>query len=321
MKYSSISGIDKKISTLFMGTGWFTTPQQELVFSLLDDYFAAGGNVIDTGRFYSGGDTENVITRWLEARNMAEKRDEFLIVNKACHHYVDANNVHYPEKNRVKPEYITEDLEYSLANMKQEYFDLYLLHRDNPEEPVEGLIDILEKHRREGKITAYGISNWSLERVAEAKAYAEKSGYQGIAVNNPCYSLATVKTPRWFGCVYADDEYVAWHQDKNIAVVAWAPQASGYFAEVFGDSPPEDIKKTYFIEENAEKLRRCKYLAQEKNLAPTNIALAYIFNQATPMMASVGPRSKREMDEAIAALEIRLSPAEVEWLSLRKESL
>ena len=321
MKYSTIHGLNKKTAVLFMGTGWFTTPRQDAIFSLMDKYFEAGGNVIDTGRFYSGGDTENVITRWLESRGMAAQRDSFVIINKACHHYVDAQNVHYPEKNRVTPEHITEDLEYSLDNMKQEYFDIYLLHRDNPEEPVEGLMDRLEQHRREGKITVYGVSNWSLPRIEEARAYAEKKGYQGISVNNPAYSLATVKTPRWFGCVYADDAYIDWHRGKGISVVAWAPQASGFFAEVFGDNPPEDIKKTYFLEENFEKLRRCRALAEQKGVSPTNIALAYIFNRPTPMMASVGPRAEHEMNEAFSALDIVLSPEETAWLSLGRASL
>lgn len=321
MQYRRVHNLDKEISALFMGTGWFTSPQQDEIFRLLDGYFAAGGNVIDTGRFYSGGDTEGVVTRWLESRGMAARRESFAIVNKACHHYVDANNVHYPQQNRVKPEFITEDLEYSLDNMKQKYFDIYLLHRDNPEEPVEPLVDRLEKHRREGKVRVYGVSNWSLERIEQAQAYAGKAGYQGISVNNPSYSLATVSTPRWFGCVYADDAYIDWHRGKGIDVVAWAPQASGFFAEVFGETPPEDIRRSYFTPVNFEKLKRCKELATRHGVAPTNIALAYIFNRPVPMMASIGPRNKREMDEAIAAANIRLTPAEVEYLGLGRDCL
>lgn len=317
MKHLSIPHLDKKASQIFLGTGWFTAPDQDEIFQLLDDYFFEGGNVIDTGRFYGGGDTENVIARWLDSRNMAAKRDEFMIVNKACHHYVDSDGVHYPEKSRVNPEYITEDLEYSLENMKQKYFDIYLLHRDNHEEPVDGLIDRLERHRGEGKILVYGVSNWSLKRVREAIDYAKKKGYQGISMNNPSYSLATISQPRWFGCVYADDAYIAWHNGKNIGVLAWAPQATGFFAEAFGDNPPDDIRQTYFNEENFEKLRRCKALAAKYGVAPTNIALAYVFNQKVPIMASVGARKKSELDEAIKTLDLRLSKQEVAWLALR----
>lgn len=321
MKYVKVKNLDQKAAQLFLGTGWFAAPHEESVFKLLDDYFLAGGNVIDAGRFYSGGDSERVITRWLESRRMMAKRESFLIVNKACHHFVDENNVQYPERNRVKPDFITEDLEYSLHSMKQPYFDIYLLHRDNPEEPVEGLIDRLERHRREGQIKVYGVSNWSLDRIAAAQEYARKAGYQGISVNNPSYSLATVKSPRWFGCVYADDAYVRWHADKEISLVAWAPQASGFFAGVFGDDAPEDIKRTYFLEENFEKLARCKVVAKRRGVAATNIALAYVFNQPVTMMASIGPRSGSELREAIDVLDIKLSRDEVEWLSLRKERL
>lgn len=317
MKYLSIPHLDKKASQIFLGTGWFAAPNQDQIFQLLDDYFIAGGNVIDTGRFYSGGEAEGVIAKWLDSRNMAAKRDAFMIVNKACHHYVDSNGVHYPEKSRVKPECITEDLEYSLENMKQKYFDIYLLHRDNMEEPVEGLVDRLERHRGEGKILAYGVSNWSLERVQAATDYAKKKGYQGISINNPSYSLATISQPRWFGCVYADDAYIAWHNNKNISVLAWSPQAAGFFAEVFGGNPPADVRQTYFNKENFEKLKRCKELAVKYGVAPTNIALAYVFSQDVPVMASVGARNKPELDEAIKTLDLRLTKQEVAWLALR----
>lgn len=320
MQYRKIANLDKKASALFMGTGWFTADRTDAIFPLLDDYFSRGGNVIDTGRFYSGGQAERVLVGWLTSRAMAGHRDRFLIVNKACHHYVDENNVHHPEVNRVNPDCITEDLHYSLENMKQKYFDIYLLHRDNPMEPVEGLMDRLETHRREGKIAAYGVSNWSLERIAAAQAYAKGEGYQGISVNNPAYSLATVRTPRWVGCVYADDAYIGWHGDKNISLVAWAPQASGFFADIYGNAPPADVRESYYTPENLEKRRRCTLLAKQKGFAPTNIALAYIFNQPVPMAASIGPRATGELDEAIAALEIRLSPKEIAWLNLTSKT-
>lgn len=317
MKYLDIPHLDRPAAQIFLGTGWFTTPGEDEIFRLLDDYFALGGNAIDTGRFYSGGDTEGVIARWLTRRNMAAKRDTFLLVNKACHHYVDADNVHYPEKNRVTPECITEDLEYSLDNMKQRYFDLYLLHRDNAEAPVEELIDRLERHRREGRIKAYGLSNWSFERVAQAVQYARQQGCQGISVNNPSYSLAAVSSPRWHGCIYADEDYILRHRGTNVALLAWAPQATGYFAADSDDELPEDIRRTYGSAANIEKRRRCRELAERYGVAPTNIALAYVFNRPVPIMASVGARNRRELEEAVAALGIRLSAPVCDWLALR----
>lgn len=319
MKYCAIPHLDKKAAALFMGTGWFAPEQEPLVFSLLDAYFAAGGNAIDTGRFYSGGKTEGVITRWLESRAMQAKRDSFILVNKACHHYVDADNVHYPDQSRVTPAHITEDLEYSLETMKQNYFDIYLLHRDNPEEPVQGLIDRLERHRLEGKISVYGVSNWQLDRVAEAQAYATARGYPGISLNNPSYSLATVTTSRWAGCVYAAPKDIEWHRIRNIAVLAWGPQASGFFAEAFGGAPPEDIRRTYFAEINQEKLRRCKILAREKGVSATNIALAYVCCSPLPVMASVGPRTLRELEECLAVFNCTITPEEAAWLNCDPE--
>lgn len=151
---------------------------------------AAGGNTFDTGRFYSGEKSEIVLADWL--RRNRNKREDLVITSKACHHYVDENNMHHMEKSRVSAAYITEDLEFSLNPQQLDYFDLYMMHRDDVDAPVGKLMDRLERHRREGKIRAYGVSNLSLERLQEAQAYCERKGFQGIFFNSPGFSLATV---------------------------------------------------------------------------------------------------------------------------------
>lgn len=318
MEYLEIPGAGR-VSKLFLGTAWFEAARSDEIFDTLDAYIELGGNVIDTGRFYGGGQAEHVLREWLASRGFLDARPNLLIVNKACHHYVDEDNVHYPEPGRVNPECLTEDLEHSLENMKQKYFDIYLLHRDDLAEPVEGLIDRLEKHRREGKIKAWGVSNWTLPRIEAAMDYASRAGYRQMSVNSPSYSLATAGVPRWKGCVYAGDDYADWHREKGIVLLAWAPQAAGFFAEVYGESPPEDVRRTYYLPENLEKLQRSRVLAAERGVSPTNIALSYIFNRGLPVAASIGARSRAELNDTLRGL-VRLSPDEVDWLGLRIDS-
>ena len=61
---------------------------------------------------------------------------------------------------RVNPQAYASDLEDSLRTLGTDYIDLYLLHRDDPDVPVEVLLEAMEKARQAGKIREYGISNW-----------------------------------------------------------------------------------------------------------------------------------------------------------------
>lgn len=323
MKYFKIKGLDKEVSRVMMGTGWFSLEDEDVIFELLDTYVKAGGNVIDTGRFYNGGKSEKVLTKWLNSRN---NRDGLIIINKACHHYVDENNVHYSEKNRVGAQYITEDLEYSLNNMEVEYFDIYEMHRDNVEVPVSELMDRLEQHRLEGKIKTYGVSNWSNERVEEANEYCKSKGYLGISVNNPSFSLANVNKPRWVGCVYVDADYVKRCNDDGISIVSWGAQGAGFFVPLWKDinkDAPQDIREAYFTEENFERLKRAEEIAKIKgnDVEPINVALAYVIDERMDVAASIGPRKKSELQSSLKALDIKLTSEEINYLELKSDKL
>lgn len=320
MEYIHVKGVDKPISKLIMGTAWFNTAYEDEIFAMLDLYVANGGNVIDTGKFYGANyqgdhacEAERILKKWFDAR---QNRDQLVIMDKACHPIITPDGRHHPEYWRVKPDIITDDLHYSLYHTGCDHFDIYLMHRDDPTVPVEAIMDRLEQHRKEGLIKAYGVSNWEQDRVAQAEAYCQKMGYQGLSVNNPSYSLAKVMKTRWPGCVYADDAYAKWHEGKDITLFSWAAQAHGFFAGIYDDNAPQDIKDAFFSEENFERLKRCQELGTEKGVDAINIALAYVLNQSFPVAAIIGSRSRKEFDSCLAASQIQLTEAEIKYLNL-----
>lgn len=320
MKYCQINGLDKKVARIALGTGWFDPSVEQEIFALLDAYVATGGNVIDTGRFYNGGKSEVVIAKWLKQFN---NRDELVIINKACHHFVDENNVHFPEQNRVGAKYITEDLTYSLANLAVDYFDIYIMHRDNEAVPVAEIMDCLEWHRRERRIKTYGVSNWSNARIKAANDYCKIQGYQGIAINSPSYTLATVNKPRWVGTIYVDDEYVKACNAEGVTVLSWGAQGAGFFVPLWKDmntEAPEDIKSAFFTETNFRKLARVQELAKTKNVVPVNIALAYVLDHRFDVFASIGPRNVEELQSSLKALDVKLTKPEIAYLELKTDS-
>ncbi len=322
MEYMKVKGVDKKVSKLVMGTAWFDPEFKDEIFEMLDLYVEKGGNVIDTGRFYGRGagiaNVERILKEWMDAR---QNREQLVFIDKCCHPIITPDGKHHPEYWRVKPDIITDDLHYSLYHTGLDYFDIYLLHRDDPSVPVACIMDRLEQHRKEGLIKAYGVSNWELDRVKEAEAYCQAKGYQGLSVNNPSYSLAKVMKTRWPGCVYADDNYAKWHEGTGVSLFSWAAQAHGFFADIYDENAPQDIKDAFFSEENFERLRRCKELGKQKGVDSINIALAYVFNQTFPVAAVIGSRSRVEFASCLMASEIKLTPKEVAYLNLTSNTL
>ena len=102
---------------------------------------------------------------------------------------------------------------------------------------------------------------------------------------------------------------------------AWSSQATGFFT---GRYQPEDrvipalapIVRTWFNEDNFQRLERARELAAQKGVTAAQIALAYVLCQPFPVFALIGPQTIDELREVLPALDIQLSPAEMSWLNL-----
>lgn len=318
MRSINVKGLERGCSQIVLGTSFFRPEIKNLVFEIMDTYLENGGNVLDTSRVYGVGQSERAVAMWLKARN----RKDVMIISKGCHHYVDEKGAHHPEQKRVRPEFITQDLMYSLENMGTDYFDMFLLHRDDPSVPVGELIDKLEEHKTAGLIQVYGVSNWSTRRMDDAIAYATKKEYSGIALNSPSLSLAEVTENRWEGVVYADNDYIHWHERTQLPLFSWAAQASGffYFASFNREEfPYPDIARVYYNEGNLERLKRASELAKKKgnDVESTSIALAYVLNQVFATCAVVGPQKPAEVLSSLHAAHIQLTEDERLWLNLK----
>jgi len=325
MEYMQVKGLNKAVSKVVMGSAGgspgFLYEQQELFDEMCDIYMAAGGNMIDTGRMYGTGNaSEALVANWIHKR---KARDRMFITNKCCSPYRDRHGVMDESRPRVHPELITEDLICSLDRMEFDHFDCYLLHRDNPEIPIPDIMDRLEYHRTQGRITAYGVSNWSTNRINEAIAYCEKMKYQGISVNEPSYSLATVKECRWPNTVYINDEEARMFTDMGLNVISFSPVGGGFFAGAFFKDDAivtEGTRKAYFNDENMEKYKRAEQIGKEHGTDAVSIALSYIASQDLLLAPIIGPRTPDEYKSCLNATSLRLTPAEIEYLSLRSDS-
>ena len=162
MEYINVRGLDKPVPKLIFGTAWFSLDAEEEAHKMMDLYVERGGNMIDTGRYYGKGNgiakSEEILDRWL--RNTKVKREDIMISDKCCNCLIDRKGRLHEEFVRVSPTFIQEDLMYSLDRVGVDYFDLYLIHRDDPHVPVEALMDKMEELRIAGYFKAFGVSSW-----------------------------------------------------------------------------------------------------------------------------------------------------------------
>ena len=322
MRYSTIAGIDKPISRLVQGTVMVSSKDVEGGFKLLDDVYALGCTTFDTAHVYGSGDGERTVGRWINERGI---RDKVVLITKGAHPNSD--------RKRVTPFDITSDLHDSLARLKFETIDLYLLHRDDPSVPVGPIIETLNEHHKAGKIRAFGGSNWSAARLREANDYAKAHGLVPFAVSSPNFSLAEQVKEPWAGCIsisgHKGEADRQWYTQNQTPLFTWSSLAGGFFSGRFKrdnlDTFQEYLDKVcieaYCYEENFKRLDRAAQMAQEKGLSIPQLALAYVMSQPLNIFALVGCANGAEFKANLDASEMRLTPDEMAWLDLRAEKL
>jgi aryl-alcohol dehydrogenase-like predicted oxidoreductase len=305
MKTIRVQGLDKPVSSLIQGSDFFTHEVYDKVCEVLDQFFALGGNTIDTAYIYRGGQSEETIGKWMKERG---NRDQVVILTKGAHH--DASGP------RVNPTAIASDLAISLERLQTDYVDLYALHRDDVNIPVSVIIDALNEHIQAGRILTIGASNWSYQRLQEANDYAAANGLIGFTFSSPNLSLAKPNEPRWAGCISADADTLAWHEKTQLPLLSWSSQAGGFFTGHFSPEKQDNAEmvRVYYSDANWERLRRAEELAKTKGVSPIQIALAYVLNQSFPSAALIGAQNKTEQESCLEGSEINLTADEVQWL-------
>lgn len=284
-------------------------------FAMMDQFMSAGGTLFDTSRIYGDGESEAVLGAWLRARRV---REQVVITTKCCHG--GALGI-LPDQGFEAT--VTEDVARSLATIGTEYIDLLLLHRDNPAVPVGRIIDRLNEELDNGTIRAFGASNWSYERVQEANAYAVQHAKLGFPVVSNHLSLAQAREPFYPRLVTVDSAGEQWHQRTRVPLLSWSAQARGFFTGRYqpglvakGDSFGKRMLEVYASPLNLERLRRASELGQQRGgYTATQVALAWLLHKPYPLVPVIGPRTPDELVDCLDASQLKLTPAECDWLA------
>ena len=304
---AAIPGVALPVSRLVIGCDNRNTPAEGAI--IWDAWIEAGGNAFDTAFIYGGGLHEEVLGQWLKSRGLASQT---VVIVKGGH------------TPYCTPRAIATQLEISLDRLGLDRAPIYIMHRDNPEVPVDEFVDLFDGLHRAGLVGIWGGSNWTTARLGAAQDTARAKGQLAPQILNNNLSLAVMERPIWPGCLTANDPAtLAFLARTQTVHLSWSSQARGYFLpedlrnRLPADTAPETC---YGSARNAERRRRAGVLANRRGVSANAIAAAWVLTQPFPSFALIGPRSPGELASTLSALDVTLTAPECAWLNLDSDT-
>jgi aryl-alcohol dehydrogenase-like predicted oxidoreductase len=251
-----------------------------------------GVTFLDTADSYGLGHNERLVGRAIQGR-----RDEIVLATK-CGIHRDENG---ERSIHGSPRYIKQACEASLARLGVEYIDLFYQHRIDPTVPIEDTVGAHADLLAAGKIRYIGLSEASSSTLERAVAVHPITALQGE------WSL-------WSREI--EDDVVATARSLGIGIVAYAPLGRGFLTGTITNReslPKGDSRNSIarFSEENFEvnlaRLQEFRRLAEEKGLAPAQLALAWVLAQGSDVVAIPGTRRQENLKENLGAVALQLS--------------
>ncbi len=316
MKYVTLEGIHKKISRLVFGNPFpAMLGDKEKAFEIYDRAWNAGFRVFDTAHCY--GKAEETLGAWLAKRGC---REELVILDKGH------NPSQFESPDDFGAKTIKDQIHQSFERLQTDYVDLYILHRDDPNKPVDEIVEVLNELKADGKIGRFGGSNWTMERIEMANAYAKEHGLEGFTVASPCYSLAELIRDPWGGSVALSGDkqeaFRQWFTANQMPVFNYSALGRGFLSGKYKSDNRKPIEeclweapiKEYYDPKNVARLERAEKLADEINASVSQICLAWLFAQPQNLFPIVSPGSEAHMKDNIDALNITLTKEQCDWL-------
>ena len=283
MQYGRIAGLEKPIARLIMGADSNHTMADTA--PLFDDYFARGGNAFDTSHGYGNpnGACERNLGQWIKERGI---REQVVVIEKG------ANS---PNDN---PDGLTRELLCGLERLQMEHVDIYMIHRDNEEVPIGEWVAVLNEHLRAGRMSTFGLSNFSLPRLQAFRDYAGQQGLASFSAVSDQFSLAQLLAPIWDMHLVSSSDAVSrdWFTHTQTPLFSWSSQARGFFTARAARTAlaEEELTRCWYSEDNFRRKERAEFLATRYDVLPINIALAYVLNQPFPTHPLIGAKQPRD---------------------------
>lgn len=311
MRSITLPGTDLRVSHVcYGGVAWGTSHKGEAMDRLVNAFRDLGGNFFDTAHCYSfwlpGGTGASELALGDYLRRNGGKG--LVIATKGGHR----SEPGYRKVDQyLSPGRIAADIDDSLARLGVDTIDFYWLHRDDTRVPATEVIDTLNAEVKRGRVQYLGASNWSMERIDAANAHARKHGLRGFVATQPEWSLGLpdMKSRAAMMLRFFDDDDRRRCEAQHFPVIPYTPTAGGYFG-----SGGERAKSAFENPTSRARLERVKQLATRLGKSNNQIALAFLMSHAFPVIPILGTTQVDHLNDAAAAVEIRLTAEQLAWL-------
>ncbi|HVF97388.1 MAG TPA: aldo/keto reductase [Flavisolibacter sp.] len=288
--------------------GW--TIGEKRSFELLDVWTESGLNFIDTADSYSnwvpgnkGGESETIIGNWMKLHG---NRHKLIISTKV-------GSELGPGKKGTSKKYIMEAVEASLQRLQTDCIDLYQSHWPDPETPYEETLEAYAQLIQQGKIRAFGTSNFTTEQLTASFEAAKQHSllpYQTLQPEYNLYDRAGFENGLQQVCL-----------DNNIGVISYFALASGFLTGKYRTE--EDLSKSqrgagikkYFNERGFRILKALDEVSEKHHTTPASVSIAWLLTRPAITAPIASATSAEQIDAMVEATELRLDAGDLDLLT------
>ncbi|MBD1551924.1 aldo/keto reductase [Pseudomonas typographi] len=309
MQYTRLGNTGLTVSRLGIGTMTFGLQSDEATArDILDRVVDAGVTFIDTADVYpiggsleTVGRTEEIIGRWLPGR-----RDNIILATKAV-----AKVGPHPWNQGASRKHLLKALDDSLRRLNTDYVDLYQLHSDDAETPLDETLEALDSLVRTGKVRYIGVSNFLAYRLALALGRSDVRQLSRFISVQPRYSLLFREIER---------ELLPLAAEQDIGVIVYNPLAGGLLSgkHRLGDPTPGTrftlgsiagrYQARYWHEREFNTLEALKGLANEHAIDLVTLSIAWVLANPQVSTALIGASRPEQLQQTLAAADLALDP-------------
>lgn len=297
------------LGTMTFGTAWGWGTDEAGAGALLDAFVEAGGNFVDTADLYLGGESEEILGRWLHAKKLRDR----IVVGTKFGFCAEPGNPNAGGNGRTN---IRRALAGSLRRLRTDHVDIYWLHAWDGTTPVEEVVASLDDLVRSGMVRHLGLSNVPAWYAARFQTLAEGLGKERVAALQLEYSLVERSIER---------EHIPLARELGMAVLPWSPLASGFLTGKYrregskgtGEGRLQTLEGSgnpvfeKFTDRNWAILEALEAVAADVGQPPGQVALAWVMRRPGVTSTLVGATRASQLAANLSALGLELSPQHV----------
>jgi aryl-alcohol dehydrogenase-like predicted oxidoreductase len=306
LKYTKFGRTGLQVSRLILGTGTFGgQASEEEAQRMLDMAAGAGVNFIDTADMYPPGPNpgvaESIVGRWLKS-----KRHQCIVATKG-----GGKIGPLAWDSGTSRKHLLDAIDGSLRRLNTDYVDLYQLHMDDPNTPLEETLEAMDVIVRSGKSRYIGVSNFLAYRLAKALGWQSYQRLVRFVSIQPRYNLLYREPER---------EILPLAREEGLAVIPYNPLAGGLLSDryQFTDQPQKGrfsaelgsfgamYKARYWREREFSTVEKVRDLARQQGVAASTLSIAWLL--ANPAVTSVilGASNSQHLIDTLAAVDLDL---------------